>query len=63
MSQEFRGELYKKQRIDFPVEGETLRFERVTRQDMGKYLCIASNGVQPSVAQSIFLPVDCKYEF
>lgn len=42
-------------------EGEVFRIERVSRYDMGHYLCIASNGVFPSVSQRIFLPVACKY--
>lgn len=49
-------------RETFLSEGEVLRFERVTRYDMGFYMCIASNGVPPSVSQRIFLPVTCKYQ-
>lgn len=45
----------------FIAEGEVLRFDRVSRYDMGFYMCIASNGVSPSVSQRIFLPVSCKY--
>lgn len=45
----------------FIGEGEVLRFDRVSRYDMGFYMCIASNGVSPSVSQRIFLPVSCKY--
>lgn len=44
----------------FIAEGEVLRIERVTRYDMGFYMCIASNGVPPSVSQRIFLRVSCK---
>lgn len=44
----------------FIGEGQVLRFERVSRHDMGFYMCIASNGVPPSVSQRIFLPVSCK---
>lgn len=43
-------------------DGEILRFDRVTRNDMGYYICIASNGIPPSVSQRIFLPVLCKYD-
>ena len=45
----------------FLAEGELLRIERVSRYDMGFYICIASNGVPPSISQRIFLPVSCKY--
>ena len=45
----------------FIAEGEVLRIDRVSRYDMGYYMCIASNGVPPSVAQRIFLPVSCKF--
>uniref|UniRef100_A0A6G1S477 Neuronal growth regulator 1 n=1 Tax=Aceria tosichella TaxID=561515 RepID=A0A6G1S477_9ACAR len=41
----------------FIGEGEVLRIDRVSRYDMGYYMCIASNGVPPSVSQRIFLPV------
>lgn len=33
---------------------------RVSRLDMGAYLCIASNGVPPSVSKRIKVSVDCK---
>ncbi|XP_062551308.1 neurotrimin-like [Armigeres subalbatus] len=39
-------------------EGEILTLERVTRHDMGAYLCIASNGVPPSVSKRIKVSVD-----
>lgn len=42
-------------------EGSFLNFTQVTREDMGAYLCIASNGVQPSVSKRIILQVNCKY--
>lgn len=45
----------------FIAEGEVLRIDRISRYDMGFYMCIASNGVPPSVSQRIFLPVSCKY--
>ncbi|XP_022905097.1 neurotrimin-like [Onthophagus taurus] len=37
------------------VEGPTLNITKVTRQQMGPYLCIASNGVPPSVSKRIML--------
>lgn len=45
------------------AEGEMLRFERISRYDMGWYMCIAANGVQPSVSQRIFVPVMSKQHF
>ncbi|XP_074597455.1 lachesin-like [Brevipalpus obovatus] len=38
-------------------EGEVLTINRVSRLHMGAYLCIASNGVQPSVSHRIILNV------
>lgn len=42
-------------------DGETLEVSRISRLDMGSYLCIASNGVPPSVSKRIKVSVDCKY--
>ncbi|XP_055638317.1 lachesin-like [Toxorhynchites rutilus septentrionalis] len=39
-------------------EGDTLTLSRVSRFDMGAYLCIASNGVPPSVSKRIKVSVD-----
>ncbi|KAF6216022.1 hypothetical protein GE061_000359 [Apolygus lucorum] len=41
-------------------EGNTLELTRISRLDMGAYLCIASNGVPPSVSKRIRLNVDWK---
>ncbi|XP_045114036.1 lachesin-like [Portunus trituberculatus] len=38
-------------------EEPTLRLQKVSRRDMGAYLCIASNGVPPSVSKRIELKV------
>lgn len=49
--------------FDFSVvewEGETLEMSKISRLDMGAYLCIASNGVPPSVSKRIKVSVDCK---
>uniref|UniRef100_T1GU86 Ig-like domain-containing protein n=1 Tax=Megaselia scalaris TaxID=36166 RepID=T1GU86_MEGSC len=43
------------------VEGELLELERISRLHMGAYLCIASNGVPPSVSKRIKVSVDCEY--
>ncbi|XP_019867358.1 neurotrimin-like [Aethina tumida] len=39
------------------VEGPVLNITRVSRQQMGPYLCIASNGIPPSVSKRIMLIV------
>ncbi|GFY63201.1 lachesin [Trichonephila inaurata madagascariensis] len=39
------------------VEGEFLKLTRTSRLSMGAYLCIASNGVRPSVSKRIMLNV------
>lgn len=41
-------------------EGEVLGLARVSRLHIGAYLCIASNGVPPSVSKRIVLNVQCK---
>ncbi|KAF7992171.1 hypothetical protein HCN44_001496 [Aphidius gifuensis] len=40
------------------VEGETLALTKVTRSEMGTYMCIASNGVPPSVSKQMMLHVN-----
>ncbi|CAG2117507.1 unnamed protein product, partial [Medioppia subpectinata] len=40
------------------VEGEYLNISQVTREDMGAYLCIASNSVQPSVSKRMIVAVN-----
>jgi len=44
-------------------EGEVLDLTRISRLDMGAYLCIASNGVPPTVSKRIKVSVDCEYTF
>lgn len=39
-------------------EGETLEMARISRLDMGAYLCIASNGIPPTVSKQIKVSVD-----
>lgn len=43
------------------VEGEMLTLTKVTRSEMGAYLCIAANGVPPSVSKRMMLHVHCEY--
>lgn len=40
-----------------------LNITKVGRLHMGAYLCIASNGVPPSVSKRIMLVVHCEYYF
>lgn len=42
------------------VHGEVLSLNKVTRSEMGAYLCIAANGVPPSVSKRMMLHVHCK---
>jgi len=43
------------------IEGTDLVIPNVRRHHMGAYLCIASNGVPPSVSKRITLVVHCEY--
>lgn len=40
------------------VEGRILRLYRVSRLDMGVYMCIAKNGIPPAVSKTIRLGID-----
>jgi hypothetical protein len=42
------------------VEGDMLSLTKVTRSEMGAYLCIAANGVPPSVSKRMMVHVHCK---
>lgn len=42
------------------VDGERLVLNQVQRTDMGGYLCIASNGVPPSVSKRFEVKINCK---
>lgn len=42
------------------VDGEVLHIVKISRLHMGAYLCIASNGVPPSVSKRVSLRVQCK---
>ena len=57
---------FNKQLLLFLVKqfhGEVLKLKRVQRNQMGAYLCIASNSVPPSVSKRIRLNVNCKLFF
>merc|ERR1719481_2236329 len=40
------------------VNGTELHLSRVTRSEMGKYMCVAKNGVPPAVSKTIQLDVN-----
>lgn len=42
-------------------QGEFLKLAKVTRSEMGAYLCIASNGIPPSVSKRIMVSVHCEW--
>ena len=44
------------------VQGEVLELHKVSREDMGTYLCIAKNDVPPAVSKNFKLTVNCKYD-
>lgn len=44
------------------VEGPELDLKRLTRADMGAYLCIASNGIPSPVSKRIMVHVHCEFE-
>lgn len=55
----------KRKYVDFShlatsYQGEVLQLNKVTREAMGIYLCIASNGVPPSIQRKHSLIVLCK---
>lgn len=43
------------------IDGEKLSLSGVQRSDMGGYLCIASNGIPPSVSKRYDVQVNCKW--
>ena len=42
-------------------QGEYLDLQDISREQMGAYLCIASNKIPPSVSKRITLVVECKF--
>ena len=42
------------------VSGPVLKLWKVSRMDMGAYMCIARNGVPPAVSKRIELGIDCE---
>ena len=47
-------------RVSIAQDGEELFFSKISRIDSAAYLCIASNGIPPSVSKRIILDVECK---
>lgn len=47
--------------IVFNVDSPTITIPRVSRHHMGAYLCIASNGIPPTVSKRIMVIVNCKF--
>ena len=43
------------------VSGAEIQLHKVTRSEMGSYMCIATNGVPPAVGKTVQLNVNCKY--
>lgn len=41
--------------------GEQLNLTKITRNEMGAYLCIATNGVPPTVSKRITVDVECEF--
>ena len=42
------------------LEGPKLRLEKISRLNMGDYLCVASNGIPPSASNRFSIKVQCK---
>ena len=42
------------------VSGAEIQLHKVTRSEMGSYMCIATNGVPPAVGKTVQLNVNCK---
>ena len=43
------------------VDGSSLVIPSASRVHIGRYYCIASNGIPPTVSKTISLKVQCKY--
>lgn len=41
------------------VDGEILSITKISRLNMAAYLCVASNGVPPSISKRVLLKVQC----
>lgn len=65
-NEKFNGGFSSDRKLVFIVtewDGDTLEISRISRLDMGAYLCIAANSVPPTVSKRIKVSVDCKYTF
>lgn len=45
------------------VDGEVLHITKVSRLHMAPYLCVASNGVPPSISKRVHLRVQCNVNY
>lgn len=52
---------YSSGQIVFTIKGSTLMLRHANRHSSGAYLCIASNGVPPTVSKRIIVVVNCKF--
>ena len=46
---------------NFVFGGDCIGMFQVRREDMGAYLCIASNDVPPAVSKRVYLMVQCEF--
>ena len=46
--------------IIFHFQGPRLRLDKISRLNMGDYLCVASNGIPPSASNRFSIRVQCK---
>lgn len=44
----------------YSIEGANVTLWQVTRESMGAYMCIASNGIPPTVSKRVLITVSCK---
>ena len=46
--------------IIFHFQGPRLRLDKISRLNMGDYLCVASNGIPPSASNRFSIRVQCE---
>ena len=42
------------------MQGARLRLDKISRLNMGDYLCVASNGIPPSASNRFSIRVQCE---
>ena len=45
------------------LKGPRLRLDKISRLNMGDYLCVASNGIPPSASNRFSIRVQCEFIF